>query len=1276
MEQVTAIIIGNRLDPLGTREVRRLAPGRTVDEYARELFPLSGPETLIAAAVDGAVAPGDRVLAAGESLVIAAVPRGGGSSGKNPLATVAMIAVMVAATYASGGAFAVGGWFAAGSTSANLLSAGIMLAGGVLVSALFPAALPDVAAPNGGDIGGTPTYSWDPDPNASAEGVAWPVVYGTHRVCPVRLSYHIETQGDDQYLNLLFGVADHALTSITDVEIDGNPVSQYPDVVVETRLGALDQAPVQFFGDTKADVAVGAKLSTSWTTRTTEGNAVEGFGVGIVMPRGLYYASDSGGLDEVTAKIEIEYRLAGGDWKRIKIANTEPVAVTSGYWSGGYGWGDNWTELEAGSTNPIDHANWGRYEPADNNFIMSEWIWRWYYCWRWVENETIYQPGDLEYDYIEVSGATQSAIRRMIYRDNLAEAGEHEIRVRLKEALEEGPRWGTDVYWDYYQEILYDDFRYPGASLLAVRALATDRLSGSMPRVTCLAARDTVPVWIGAAYEDKAADNPAWACWDMLHDDVYGGGFAHTRMHLSAFESWAAWCSDRGYEVNVYLDSSMSLRQSLNLVGVLGRGSVVQVGSKFTALVDRPEALPVQRFLFTQGNIGAASFKEEWLSHEDRANVIEVTYWDKELNYERQTLPVFADGYDSSAAPIITAQVSLIGCVYRDQAVKHGRALVRRNRYLTLTGQWEAGPDAVGCLPGDVVEVAHDRPQWGYSGRIVEAAADSVTLDRAVIREPGKSYALTLRQADDTREDVSVVGVATETESALLPIVGAWAYGTPVRFDTYSFGEIDRLFKLFRVLSITRAPGMKYRFTGLEYVAEVYSDAGTVPDPEVFSDLPAVAGLRAVERWVPGPDGAGRSVIALSWRGYALLWHVFLRQAGGAWVKVGEARRPEFLVEGVLSVGLTYEVAVSREASPEGGLTASVTILGKLAPPSDVTGFQAWQDGGLIRFKWNHIADVDLWGYEIRRGPSWAAGLVVKDGVQEAAAAWTPPLSGTYTFWIKAIDESDIYSATAASATLTVSIDDEINIVADHDEISAGVSSATLANLVYLSGAGVVAWIPGLTDTDFGSETDTDIPDYAGDGAEGVYTSQPYDLGESTDFTLRMDAEYAAAARGATDLSYPDRTDQTYPSDTDTSITSESTYRPEFRTSVNGITWEAWALWTETVQCSGRHLQVRVTTEVDGESTYFYFSQITSTADVRDKRATAFNQSIDAAGTTFTLASLGLVIFDHYEVGVTVLGTAAKTPAVDKTSTQFTIRLFDITGTGVSGNVDITVRGF
>lgn len=900
---------------------------------------------------------------------------------------------------------------------------------------------------------------------------------------------------------------------------------------------------------------------------------------------------------------------------------------------------------------------------------------RYIYHWRWIQDGTVKQLQSVSENFVRISGATTSAKRKVYTRDNLP-AGQYDIRSRFRTVPPAGSRHVNATYFEYFDEIVYDDFTYPGTALLAVRALATDQLSGSLPKVDVLATRSTVPVWTGSAYEDKDASNPAWAAYDMLHNSVYGGGAAHSRIDFDAFLAWADWCDAKGYKVHFYGDSILNLRKALDVIALNGRAVVVQMGNRFTVLVDQPETLPVQRFLFTTGNIVKDAYTEEFLAMDDRADAVEVTYYDAELDYSRQTVEIQTAGYDASDREVRKSSITLYGCTSRQQAANYGKFLLLCNRYLTLTATWDADADALACLPGDVVEVAHDVPQIGCSGRVVAATANTVQLDQPVNIEAGKTYQVTVRHQDDDSRETLAIGNSPGTTDTLA-LTSSWTK-IPAQYAVYSFGEVNRLTKLFRVLKITRSQDLRRRITAIEYVPEIYDDYAIISEVENPSDL-TFRDLKAIETWEIGTDGTAQSVFHLSWRGTAIGgWNVFYKQSGGAWQNAGWTAIPSFILYG-LAVGQTYTIAVSR-STPENGLTVTVTPVGKEAPPSDVTGFLVQQTDRDLRFMWDHVPDADLWGYEIRiGGTSWANATTIIDGIQENAATWTPPVSGTYTFRIKAVDQSGLYSANEATAAVTTSLSAG-NIVLDTDELTkTPQADGSCENMVLCPTDDMIALISGLTDQDEAGWTDTtaEVTGYAGETFyAGSYETVAYDLGAVVDFTLRVDVGTDSEIRIATDQTFPDRTDRTYPSDTDTSIRSNAVYEVQYKISDDNAAWSAWQKLSGRVSCRARYFKIRVVCTVDTAATTFEFSKIRHVADVPDVVVNLKNQSIASSGTTFTLSSLGITIFVEYLVGVTVLGTTALYPVVDKQAGQFTVRLFNSGGAGAAGNVDIQLRGY
>ncbi|EGO61983.1 phage tail protein, partial [Acetonema longum] len=148
----------------------------------------------------------------------------------------------------------------------------------------------------------------------------------------------------------------------------------------------------------------------------------------------------------------------------------------------------------------------------------------------------------------------------------------------------------------------------------------------------------------------------------------------------------------------------------------VGRGKVILRGTKYGCVCDAP-GTPVQ--MFTVGNILTDKFQETFLGLKDRANAIEITFANKDKGYQKDVITAYADDYDGTE-PNIT-QITLDGITTAAQAYREGKYRLRLNRYLTRTVEHSADIDAIACQINDVVLLAHDVPQWGFSGRLLAA---------------------------------------------------------------------------------------------------------------------------------------------------------------------------------------------------------------------------------------------------------------------------------------------------------------------------------------------------------------------------------------------------------------------------------------------------------------------------------------------------------------------------------------------------------------------------
>ena len=759
------------------------------------------------------------------------------------------------------------------------------------------------------------TYGWGGTETVTGQGYPLAVTYGRMKSAGLLLSRHVISDGEKQYLNLLYCAGEGELSKIEDIRINANPISNYKDVQVDIRKGTNDQTVIPNFNDNFADQSLNYELTESWNTQQVQGNACDAIELTVGFPNGLYYSNDSGGADRTSVTLKAEIRKVGDEsWQALPLANQKGMA---GHIKRRDAW--NFIKSDNNVTNTSDYA--GRIEEATNN-----------------------------------------AFYRVFRFDNLEKA-RYEIRMRCSAKDGKSLRHINKVYWVQLTQIIYDDFVHPGKALIGIKALATSQLSGTDPKVTWIQERSEVYVFNPYInkYEAQPADNPAWVAYDLIHicrkiDGEYiVFGQPHMRLDYNAFKAWADKCKTNGFTFNYIYDTAMRLWDALKYPEAVGRGKVIPVGTRFTCVSDY-QSTPVQ--LFTVANIKHGSFSEEFQGVEARANSVEISFLNKDKDYERDVIPVYGDTYDESDTLTNPAQVELMGCTSLEQAYKHGKHFLRCNKYEIRTVTIEAFTDAIACTVGDIILIQHDIPEWGEGGRVVAVSGQTITLDKEVSVQPGKNYQLLIRSnSTDIVSTFNVVNV-----SGLNVIVKE---AIPVQPDAvYAFGEISKSAKPFRVLAITKTLSeMTRKIQCMEYYPELYvSDDGTVPSIDYTnhgaSDIQSVGLVSDVY----GANGIMYSRIGVTWQlprdGKVSNVVVNYRNVkSDTWTYIGNypASTNATTISDVL-LGATYEVRV-QAINELGQLTIGVTksiAIPKMQTPEDVQNLH-------VLSRYNQTADKSVY---------------------------------------------------------------------------------------------------------------------------------------------------------------------------------------------------------------------------------------------------------------------------------------------------------------------------
>ncbi|MBW4789114.1 DUF1983 domain-containing protein [Alcaligenes faecalis subsp. faecalis] len=261
-------------------------------------------------------------LGADDVVLVALLPAGGGG-GSNPLQIVAMVALAAAVIYTGGAAAAAYGaatGVAAGTTTLGmsvvgaLASAAVAVAGGLLMSAIFPPAKPPSTMAR---EQASPTYTIGAQGNTARLMESIPVQYGRFRVYPdFAAQPYTELDSNQTYLYQLFclgqgeydieeiRVEDTPIGNFAEVQYEvvrpGEKVTLFPDNVVSSTA----VQSIELKGPNEEGAAMVGPFVANPAGTTTNRIAVD-----IVLPAGLFYANDDGGLDSRSVSWSIQAQL-------------------------------------------------------------------------------------------------------------------------------------------------------------------------------------------------------------------------------------------------------------------------------------------------------------------------------------------------------------------------------------------------------------------------------------------------------------------------------------------------------------------------------------------------------------------------------------------------------------------------------------------------------------------------------------------------------------------------------------------------------------------------------------------------------------------------------------------------------------------------------------------------------------------------------------------------------------------------------------------------------
>ena len=1263
--------------------------------------------------------PENRIPDDGTQIVVTTAV-GGGDFGKI-LGFVASIALMAYAGNIAGGLWSTGtnSFFAAGHLGAFLASGAVMMIGGRLINGIFPQQVPNLDYKVEEK---SQSYGWEIPAPSYAEGNVIGVTFGECIPQPQVLTQHVETVNGKQYLNLLLCGGEGPVDGIRNIRIGNNDIGNYSDVQLEYRLGTNNQGPVPFFGDTPIDQSVDLELGDNALIQTTNSTKARDIEITMSWPGGLYHINDDGGYGGTTVEFAVAYRKKGE--KLWNGAGKPYISCSTGSISGVEAYQDaaceTWTITQVNLYPQRAMVYWnvcgsisGQAEPA---YLRQN-----------------YDNGKIKFCITDGFRSATISVQTGTYRESAAQSAalvrsykfgglppaQYEVKVQLI-SRDKSSRTSSITRWAMMTS--YDSGLYsrPGKVLVAMRILATNQLSGGVPSVNWRQYRNTVWVWnpSSGAYEARAASNPIWAAYDIMHycrrlENINTGGLEYHVFGIAKerfTKYWDQWTeaaayadelvtnpdgtTEKRFQFDAFFDTTQKRITAAQKAATVGHAVILSHGDDIGIVVDKPGSITQ---IFGEGRTTLSSVQGTFSSADERARAIEITY-NEQNNDFKNTKFVTRSTLFTAADQDNTAQVTLFGVARRTQAWREAIRALAKNERECQTLEFSADVDAMVSEYGDIIGWNHKVSQIGLaSGRLTAVSAGSVTLDKEVTLETGKTYELDIQRYDDKLIKKTVAGNGKTTAELTLSVAFS-ADELPQTYDVYCLGETEKAVKPFRIVSIGRDEDLKCSIKCLEYDAAVYSDSldyskYPIKDYTSASGLIDVSGLSVAENTYMQRDGIAVSDISVSWtlarRLSADLFIVSI-STGDSW---SEYQRTMEMTCNIMRVNTlcTYYVRVQTiaDGTISRGVIRSVYITGKDMPPHNVARFDVVQSGPVMVAIIDEVRDTDIAYYEIRQGMSWGKSVLVGTfiGTKYEFAATD---EGTMTYWVKARDTSGNYSDHAAKAICNVAGLPERNVIYKHsttcNDWKLTGMWADVRGYCRICGKKVLADYEKFADI-FGGlhELRTD--------AELVLP--PIDLGENmldmscfwkdtsgqlhlkSTKTLADYEKFADIFGGSHEYMKMKYQNSTFSAvDVDYELDGNAKYTVEYRTSIDATMWSEWI--PESVkQFAGRYIQVRILPKsIDGIGN-IVIKGVTVTIDVPDMEDIIENVRLNAAAATTIHFNKKFKEIKSFSAYTDLAGRQVTCVLENRTESSIDVSALDDNGNRIAATLQkLVIRGY
>ena len=364
-------------------------------------------------------------------------------------------------------------------------------------------------------------------------------------------------------------------------------------------------------------------------------------------------------------------------------------------------------------------------------------------------------------------------------------------------------------------------------------------------------------------------------------------------------------------------------------------------------------------------------------------------------------------------------------------------------------------------------------------------------------------------------------------------------------------------------------------------------------------------------------------------------------------------------------------------------VSAQRTIIGAIAPPSDITDFSANVSGQEVHLSWEAVTDLDLAFYNVRFSEEtdgtadWQNSVALVEKVSRPGTSVTVPArQGTYL--IKAVDKLGNFSSNATAVISNVTSPLNFNSVATQSEHPS--FSGTKTNVVILDEA-IELDSSELFDSASGL-FDADTTRFFDSGASNAdfVSSGNYEFANVIDIgakhTARITASLTQTSDNPDDLFDArsgnfDDASSNFDGDTPANCNAHL----EIATSDDNVTFTDFRGFV-IGEYEARYFKFRVVLISRDNASTPVVSQVTVTIDMQD-RIFSGNDIVSGTGTK-SISFTNPFKTTGYAVGVTgqSMATGDYFTVTNKSVSGFDVAFFNSSNTGISKTFDFIAKGF